>query len=657
MIQLLRNLVIALALAALLVTAKATEATWDYAVQVTAGVESAPARITLRWVQQSEGVPASYTVFRKAVGSTSWGKGTKVAGDVLEFVDDTVAVGTAYEYQVVRAANGFAAFGYVQAGIDIPLNDRRGKLVLIVDDTHASALTAELARLENDLVGDGWLVLRHDVARGDSVAKVKSLIKADYDADPAAVRAVFLFGHVPVPYSGELNPDGHPDHVGAWPADVFYGDMDGSWTDSSTNYAQSLNADPVDAARLTNVPGDGKFDQSALPSAIELQVGRVDLSNMPGRSGANSPGSFASELELLRQYLHKDHAYRHRSVYVPRRAIVGDYFGVRRGEAFAASGYRNFAPLVGSDQITNLNRQYDNRSGVAVPALVANDYLFAYGCGAGSYRTVAGFGTLGHYNDSDTVEMVTNDVRATFLLLYGSWFGDWDHEDSFLRAPLATKTNGLVSVWSGRPHWFIHPMGLGETVGAATRLTQNNAGLYRNQVLTSANRIHAALMGDPSLRLYPVAPPTSVEGTVATDGTTVRWSSSPDDVLGYHVYRAGSASGDFVRLTDTLQTTTSFVDRDAPAGAVYMVRAVKREISPSGSFFNPSQGVFWRSDVSLAANSPRAAAVKSPMSPVAPQPEELATPFSAGVSLAPPALSLAGFQAVGERSLSRPGHD
>src|SRR6185436_10386329 len=99
-------------------------------------------------------------------------------------------------------------------------------------------------------------------------------------------------------YSGQINPDFHADHLGAWPADAYYGDMDGNWTDNSVNYTQTLNTDPVDAARLTNRPGDGKFDQNQFPSAIELEVGRVDLSNMPGRLEWNSPPSFPSATEL-----------------------------------------------------------------------------------------------------------------------------------------------------------------------------------------------------------------------------------------------------------------------------------------------------------------------------------------------------------------------
>ncbi|HXT40384.1 MAG TPA: Ig-like domain-containing protein, partial [Candidatus Angelobacter sp.] len=572
---------------------RGVEPTWNYAVQVSAAVQISPPQITLSWPQDTTATPSSYTVYRKAPAATSWGGGTTLPGSTTSYADTGVTGGTAYEYAVVKNAGTYNGYGYIESGINVPLVENRGKVVLIVDSTYAANLSAELSRLQQDLAGDGWIVLRHDVGRSDSVVSVKNLIKADYNTDPVNVKSVFLFGHVPVPYSGQLNPDGHPDHVGAWPADVYYGDMDGNWTDNSVNYTQTVNTDPADAARLTNVPGDGKFDQTAIPSAVELQVGRVDLANMPGRLVWGGPATFPSEQELLRQYLNKDHNFRHRITNAQRRGVVADYFGVRNGEAFSASAYRGFSTFFGPNNISNLNAIYNDTQGVWVPALATNDFLCAYGCGAGSYSTISGLGNGGNYNAATTPEIVNNNVRAVFTLLFGSWNGDWDHEDDFLRSILATKDYGLAAAWSGRPHWFIHPMGLGETIGYCARLTQNNNGFYQNQINSAANYIHIALMGDPTLRLHTVAPVGSLGGTAAAGTVTLAWTPSPDSPLGYHVYRALSAAGPFTRLSSSPLSVTSFLDASAPSGATYMVRAVKLENTPSGSYYNASQGTFW----------------------------------------------------------------
>ena len=52
------------------------------------------------------------------------------------------------------------------------------------------------------------------------------------------------------------------------------------------------------------MPGDGKFDQTTLPSRLELTVGRVDLSRLT-KFGADS------DIETLtRRYIAKDIAFR-----------------------------------------------------------------------------------------------------------------------------------------------------------------------------------------------------------------------------------------------------------------------------------------------------------------------------------------------------------
>jgi hypothetical protein len=592
-------------------TAFAVENTWDPSVQVSATVQTAPARITLSWPQDTNATPSSYTIYRKSPASTDWGSGTTIAGSSTSYSDTNISAGAAYEYRIVKAASAYTGYGYITAGVQASLVDSRGKVVLVVDNSFTASLSTELARLEQDLRGDGWTVVRRDVARNATPASVKGVIKAVYDSDPANVKSVFLFGHVPVPYSGQLNPDGHPDHIGAWPADAYYGDMDGNWTDSSINYTQTINTDPADRARISNVPGDGKFDQSTLPSAIELEVGRVDLANMPVRLEWGGPATVANETELLRKYLNKDNNFRHRRTNTPRRAMIGDYFGFRGGEAFAASAFRSFAPLVGASNVRNLGLETNDARGVWIPHLAQNDYLLAFGCGAGSYDSISGIGNTGLYNTGYTPELVQNNTRSVFTLLFGSWLGDWDHEDNIMRSTLLTDT-GLAAVWSGRPHWFMHPLGLGSTLGEVTRLTQNNRGQYQTIINSSENRIHVALMGDPTLRLHPVAPAGNLTGSVSGSTVSLSWAASNDsNIVGYHVYRASSATGTYARLTSSPTTATNYSDNNATSGATYMIRAVKLETASAGSYYNAAQGIFYTVGGSNPTTPPPAPATDS----------------------------------------------
>jgi hypothetical protein len=121
----------------------------------------------------------------------------------------------------------------------------------------------------------------------------------------------------------------------------------------------------------------------------------------------------------------------------------------------------------------------------------------------------------------------------------------------------------------------------------------NNYSLYQNQSNALARGIHIALMGDPTLRLHPVAPPANVHGIDAGNGVQLTWSGSTDNILGYHVYRASSPSGPFVRLTSSVLNETTFTDSTINPGFYrYMVRAVKLQLTFSGSYLNPSQGIY-----------------------------------------------------------------
>jgi len=531
----------------------------DAALQVTATGAATPPTITLQWPGNT--AASHYTINRRIAGAPNWSAPASTPGGAatISWTDPNVVVGTRYEYRIMQWGTT-PANSHITAGIQADLLEARGRLILLVDDTQATPLANQIDRLVLDLVGDGWQVVRHDVSRTASVPSVKALIISEYNAAPNATNALLLLGHVPVPYSGNLNPDGHPDHRGAWPADVYYGDIDGTWTDVTVN-----NPGATRAANR-NIPGDGKFDQTIIPSAVELMVGRVDLANMPAFA--------ADETALLQAYLDKDHAYRHKHFTVDHRAVIDDHFGYFNGEAFAASGWRNFSALVGpsnvqsGDYFTTLN------------TTTGNGYLWSYGCGGGSYTSASGIGNTNNFTTS------TN--RSVFTVLFGSYFGDWDSNNNFLRAPLGSGWT-LTNVWAGRPHWLLHQMGLGQTIGYCARDNHNDTSAGGIGI----RQVHIALMGDPTLRQHIIAPPSNVAVQASAGPVSVSWTGSTDPVLGYHVYRAAQAHGPFARITTAPVSATSFQDPSPTTGfQTYMVRAARLEATPTGDYYNLSQGAF-----------------------------------------------------------------
>jgi hypothetical protein len=545
-------------------------------VQLWATVLNSPARITLNWTTLPS--TSSITVFRKTLDANAWGSAyATVTATATQFQDNAVQVGTLYEYRVVRVAGGVTGNGYIATGIEVPEVDSRGKMILLVDNTMAAPLANELQQLQNDLLADGWTVLRSDVSRTASVQSVRNTIISLYNSDPANVKALFLFGHIPVPYSGDQAPDGHGEHAGAWPCDGYYGELTGTWTDNSIN---NSNAQRVENR---NVPGDGKFDQSQFPSDLELQVGRVDLSDMPA-FGQN-------ETELLRTYLNKLHAFKMKWFTPQERGILFDNLQWVSAP-MAASGWRAMGPLVGP---ANITAPYPY--GAPFHTFVnGQSYLWTYSSGGGLQAYVGSTLTYNGANNIATTELYASGVQmnGVFNMSFGSYFGDWDNVNNFLRSPLASG-QALTNCWAAIPAWYFHHMGMGLNIGYSTRRTMNNASLYlplTDGWQGSIGRAHLGLMGDPSLRMHMIAPPSNLTVTNVGGTAAFAWTASSESVQGYHLYAIDPTSGAPTRITTMPLTTTSHQPGTIPfvAGRQYMVRAVRLRVTPSGSYYDLSLG-------------------------------------------------------------------
>jgi hypothetical protein len=503
-----------------------------------------------------------FQVYRKAKEATGWGSSiASLPGNATEFIDNTISVSDHYEYRIYSGGS-VAANSYVWVGIDVPATEHRGKLILLIDSMFNAPLQPEIARLITDLTGDGWQVISHMVSRFSTPPSVKGIIATEYNADPQGVKAVFLLGHIPVPYSGFMNPDGHPDHKGAWPADGYYADFTTVWTD------QTVNDSTATRPQNRNVPGDGKFDQNTLSTNTELQIGRVDFHNLPAFS--------LSEVGLMKQYLDKNHEYRHKIIDPKRRALIDDNFGWFSGEAFSAGAWRNFTAMFHRDSII---------SGDYFGDMASQSYLWSYGCGAGSYTNCNGVG--------NTAAFATNAPQSVFTMLFGSYFGDWDSQNNLLRAPLASAGWGLASTWSGRPHHCMHHMALGETIGYSIWRTMRNSSTYDPGY--GAGFVSIALMGDPTLRMHVVAPPKSFKAHNIQNAVNLTWLKSPDfPIFGYYVYKHNPDSGKYIRISGLLSSNQLIFTDPVPYQGMnrYMLRAVKIELSNSGFYHNLSQGIF-----------------------------------------------------------------
>jgi len=214
--------------------------------------------------------------------------------------------------------------------------------------------------------------------------------------------------------------------------------------------------------------------------------------------------------------------------------------------------------------------------------LQTQNYLWAYGCGGGWYQGASGIGS--------SADFAADTVNAVFTMLFGSYFGDWDSQDNFMRASLASEGKILSTCWSGRPHWYFHHMALGENIGYAAKLIQNNTATYFANY--AGHWVHIALLGDPTIKLNIVAPPSALVLTPGVSGVTLSWTPSPDTVKGYYIYRSTDEFGIYEKITANIISATSYLDAFPLNGtSFYMVRAVMLQQTPSGSYYNLSEGI------------------------------------------------------------------
>lgn len=578
----------------------------DFAIDLKATVADSAPHITLSWTQRVQSNITAQKIHRRLKGEATWVKQADLTTTQTSYVDSTALPNVEYEYWMERNLTGLTpnvAMGYLCAGVKVPEVHTRGKLLLVIDDTMVTPLAPEIAQLKLDLAADGWTVVPITAPRSGTAISTKALIVAAYNADPVNVKAVYLLGHVPVPYSGNQAPDGHsPDHVGAWPADGYYGDMDGTWTDTSVNNTGASRN------QNDNIPGDGKFDQISLPGLVELQVGRVDLHTLN-----RSPATAFPEVTKLRRYLRRAHEYRHKlGAYaaIPRRTLIRDGFGhAFTSEPFAVTAWMGAFACVGQTPEAPIDEAPSGQW--FFPAYAGGkDYLWGHGCGGGSHESAGSLGV--------SMEFGRKTSRVVFTSVFGSYHGDWDADNNLMRSVIGGNPSGdslgLTCFWAGRPNWFPHHPGMGETMGYMTRASMNGGITGGGSYVpggSSYRGVHIGLMGDPALRMHAVEPPRGLTATSANGEVALSWTASTEVALqGYHVYRADTPDGVFVRLTANATSATSYTDMTVNPGNTYtyLVRTLKLEAVPGGSYYNLSVG----SPVTVTASSGGSAAPRNP---------------------------------------------
>ena len=553
-------------------------------------VESSPPALRLYWRNAGN---ITNTVQRRESGAADSDNWTTLAEGVTgwDYRDTSAQPGVRYEYRLLRRSPWVPLIGgspRLFAAIDAPPVERRGHLVLLVDQTLAGGLKSELKQLLEDLAGDGWQVLRHDVPRHNDadwqantnpIARIRQRVASDYATAPQDDWCLYILGHVAIPYTGFVNPDGHLFRP--WPTDSYYADVSTpeKWTDTANN------ARPGSVA---NLAGDGKWDQNEVPSPLKFAFGRVDFSHLNALSTAPPPGiKPLSELELTSLYLAKAHRYRTgRLTFANRALIEGGFYGAgRRNNPWYVLNNQGF--ITG---ILNASRWF----GLEPQATTRADFFKA--------NTPALLGIRSAYASTSTIDepgpaRTTSELLAepsrqppvAFAILDGSFLGQWDLDNNLPRTFLAAANGSLGVIWGRGVVLPMENLAMGDPIGVGVRLFLNNTNLYRR-----GGSIVPEYLGDPSLRLQNTAPADKLTARKSRGKVSLEWKAAPGPDVQYFVYRSGGLGEPFERIAGPV-SDARFVDPQPERGKnLYEVRAARRVVTGSGSFTNLSTGIFFK---------------------------------------------------------------
>lgn len=535
-------------------------------------------------------------VNRRLLGTNSWTNvATALPAGTGHWLDVNVSPGQVWEYQVRRQntwnfqAQNYDAIGYT-IGALLPDNSvYKGQMILLVADDIPANLSTKYERLKKELTADGWLVNELIVAKangwdsGSDVVTVKNLVTGIYSNAPVndKPKVLFILGHVPMPRSGSslvTAPDAHDQNKGARGCDAFYADIDGVFTDTAT-----YNPGGLSSPLAINLPGDFKWDQDFFPSEIEMAFGRVDFEYITEIS--------ASEMEMMESYLDRLSAYKN----VETGSKMGEKSGFNFGYNNSNDGsYRSLFNISNPDSV------FQNFSGTNHNQWVQSNgpfKIYMQNVQTPSIADWQNFGMDATVFSSDQSYWGFNDVPQPNGVY------------SRIRALLGLETKCLVTLWTTMGINIFHQACTGEALGLSMKTIMNHNS--SNQYLEKApqqydteewwNRTHFSFLGDPTLNLYQVAPPSNLSISNANGQALLSWNASPDlDVIGYHIYQSSSASGKFNRISNSLVTSTNFILPTYQFGAWYMVKAIKKISSGCGQFLQPSLGIQVLGDVPLS---------------------------------------------------------
>ncbi len=167
----------------------------------------------------------------------------------------------------------------------VPLDMNLGRICIVVNQNIYANITAALSQYEADLNAMGFDTVTYVYVSG-TPEDLRAHLTTLYLQTESLAGAV-LIGNIPYIIYEMMQNWGNGDEYEDFPCDIFYMDIDGSWSD--TLFSGSVQ------------PNNGKYDTRGGDLDLEIWVSRLRTDNLV---------SLGSESDILNTYFDKNHRYR-----------------------------------------------------------------------------------------------------------------------------------------------------------------------------------------------------------------------------------------------------------------------------------------------------------------------------------------------------------
>ena len=319
------------------------------------------------------------------------------------------------------------------------------RILLVVEDSLYASIKTKLQRFVQDLQKAGWSVLVYRFGSG-TAQSLRSYLRSRYKEKGGLAGALFI-GDIPyIVYELMQSWDNTNREYEDFPCDIFYMDVDGSWSDTLTDEDVQ--------------PGNEKYDTRSGDIGLEIWVGRLQTSNLT---------CLGTEAGTLNNYLEKNHLFRTGALRTAPSALVyddDDWSGMGTGDKSNLKKILSSVTAISSQEATTAADYKAHR----MPANLEFIYTRSHGWpgGHGYYRN-----SKANFDSVFCADYQSIDPKALFYSFFVCSGCDYSAEDNLGGVAAFNQKSGLLAygsaktggIWADDP--FFDTLAKGGTFGSA----------------------------------------------------------------------------------------------------------------------------------------------------------------------------------------------